>query len=103
MQLGTVNFYDPKGQFIDHRLVEQQANQANISLRTGCFCNPGDGELAGARPPHAVEIAGREGAFLDPADQRRVALEAGGEGVARLQIELHSGSGLRERSARRRR
>jgi selenocysteine lyase/cysteine desulfurase len=26
--------------------VEQRANQANISLRTGCFCNPGDGELA---------------------------------------------------------
>lgn len=42
----TMNFYDPDGQFIDHRLVEMQANQSNISLRTGCFCNPGDGELA---------------------------------------------------------
>jgi selenocysteine lyase/cysteine desulfurase len=42
----TLNFYDADGHFIDHRLVEQQANQENISLRTGCFCNPGDGELA---------------------------------------------------------
>jgi selenocysteine lyase/cysteine desulfurase len=42
----TFNFYDPNGHFIDHRSVEQQANQANISLRTGCFCNPGGGELA---------------------------------------------------------
>jgi molybdenum cofactor sulfurtransferase len=42
----TLNFYDPQGHFIDHRLVEQLANQASISLRTGCFCNPGDGELA---------------------------------------------------------
>ena len=42
----TMNFYDPDGNFIDHRLVEQRANQVNISLRTGCFCNPGDGELA---------------------------------------------------------
>ena len=42
----TLNFYDANGHFIDHRLVEQRANQANISLRTGCFCNPGGGELA---------------------------------------------------------
>ncbi|MBI5879776.1 MAG: aminotransferase class V-fold PLP-dependent enzyme [Chloroflexi bacterium] len=42
----TVNFYDADGHFIDHRLVEQRANQVNISLRTGCFCNPGGGELA---------------------------------------------------------
>ncbi len=42
----TLNFFDPNGHFIDHRLVEQFANQVNISLRTGCFCNPGGGELA---------------------------------------------------------
>jgi molybdenum cofactor sulfurtransferase len=42
----TLNVYDPSGRFIDHRLVEQSANQENISLRTGCFCNPGGGELA---------------------------------------------------------
>jgi selenocysteine lyase/cysteine desulfurase len=42
----TLNFYDSSGHFIDHRLVEQRANAARISLRTGCFCNPGDGELA---------------------------------------------------------
>jgi selenocysteine lyase/cysteine desulfurase len=45
---GTITFslYDPEGQFIDHRLVEFHANRVNISLRTGCFCNPGGGELA---------------------------------------------------------
>ncbi len=42
----TMNFYGADGRFIDHRLVEQRANQAGISLRTGCFCNPGGGELA---------------------------------------------------------
>ena len=42
----TLNFFDPAGHFIDHRLIEQYANRANISLRTGCFCNPGGGELA---------------------------------------------------------
>lgn len=42
----TMNFYGANGHFIDHRLVEARANQARISLRTGCFCNPGGGELA---------------------------------------------------------
>ncbi len=42
----TVNFYDQDDQLIHHRLVEQQANESNISLRTGCFCNPGAGEVA---------------------------------------------------------
>lgn len=42
----TVNFFNPDGVVIDHRWIEQQANTHNISLRTGCFCNPGAGELA---------------------------------------------------------
>jgi selenocysteine lyase/cysteine desulfurase len=45
---GTIalNFFDPRGHFIDHRRVEECANYVNISLRTGCFCNPGGGEIA---------------------------------------------------------
>jgi selenocysteine lyase/cysteine desulfurase len=42
----TVNFYDKDNKAIDHRTIEQQANEAGISLRTGCFCNPGAGEIA---------------------------------------------------------
>jgi selenocysteine lyase/cysteine desulfurase len=42
----ALNFYDRHGHFIDHQLVERRANAARISLRTGCFCNPGAGELA---------------------------------------------------------
>jgi selenocysteine lyase/cysteine desulfurase len=40
------NLHDPAGAIVDHRLVEQAANEVGISLRTGCFCNPGAGELA---------------------------------------------------------
>jgi molybdenum cofactor sulfurtransferase len=45
---GTVafNFFDMDGRFIDHRTVEDRANDMKISLRTGCFCNPGGGEVA---------------------------------------------------------
>ena len=42
----TINFFDRDGQAIDHRIIESKANQVNISLRTGCFCNPGAGEIA---------------------------------------------------------
>jgi selenocysteine lyase/cysteine desulfurase len=45
---GTValNFLDPSGAVLDERLVEREAAAAGVSLRTGCFCNPGAGEMA---------------------------------------------------------
>ena len=42
----TVNFYDPNGQLLDYRRIEELAGLEGISLRTGCFCNPGAGETA---------------------------------------------------------
>jgi selenocysteine lyase/cysteine desulfurase len=42
----TFNFFDRHGKLIDYREVEAEANQVKISLRTGCFCNPGAGEKA---------------------------------------------------------
>lgn len=45
---GTVafNFLDPDGVVVDERLVAAESAAAGISLRTGCFCNPGAGEGA---------------------------------------------------------
>ena len=45
---GTIalNFYDPNGTLFDYREVEEAAARERISLRTGCFCNPGAGEQA---------------------------------------------------------
>jgi molybdenum cofactor sulfurtransferase len=42
----TLNFYDKKNQPLDIRIIEQAASDQKISLRTGCFCNPGAGEIA---------------------------------------------------------
>jgi molybdenum cofactor sulfurtransferase len=42
----TFNLYDSDDRAIDHRSVEERANAAAMSLRTGCFCNPGGGEIA---------------------------------------------------------
>ena len=42
----TMNFYDPDARLLDYRRVEELASEQRISLRTGCFCNPGAGEAA---------------------------------------------------------
>lgn len=40
------NFLHPDGRIVDERYVDRIASQHNVSLRTGCFCNPGAGEVA---------------------------------------------------------
>jgi selenocysteine lyase/cysteine desulfurase len=40
------NFLHPDGSVVDERYVDRVAGRHNISLRTGCFCNPGAGEVA---------------------------------------------------------
>jgi selenocysteine lyase/cysteine desulfurase len=67
---GTVTFimHDVDGRPIDDRRVEELANRVNISLRTGCFCNPGAGEIAhGLTPEHMRGYFGHHDAlsFLD--------------------------------------
>jgi len=40
------NFLHPDGRVVDERYVDRVARMHTISLRTGCFCNPGAGEIA---------------------------------------------------------
>ena len=56
----TMNFYDPDGHLIDYRRVEELAGKEGISLRTGCFCNPGAGEAAEGLTEDDVAAAMRE-------------------------------------------
>jgi selenocysteine lyase/cysteine desulfurase len=42
----TFNLLDARGQIIDVRAVARDAAEAGISVRTGCFCNPGAAEAA---------------------------------------------------------
>ena len=45
---GTIafNFCDPFGEILDCYPIQEEANQCGISLRSGCFCNPGVREIA---------------------------------------------------------
>ncbi len=66
----TVNFFDRDGHAIDHRSIEAEANQAGISLRTGCFCNPGAGEIAlGISKPELAAC------FSQPGHDQRLSLD----------------------------
>jgi molybdenum cofactor sulfurtransferase len=40
------NFIHPDGRVVDERYVDRVAQRHSVSLRTGCFCNPGAGEIA---------------------------------------------------------
>jgi selenocysteine lyase/cysteine desulfurase len=87
MRGGTVTFncYDPDGHLIDYRRVEELASAQNISLRTGCFCNPGAGEIA-----HGLTPADMDAAFAAEGTMTYVELiglmEARGKGVSAVRI-----------------
>jgi len=57
MRGGTIplNILDPAGKMVDERVVEQVAMENLISIRTGCFCNPGAGEIAFSLPGDALD------------------------------------------------
>ena len=59
----TIALYivDPQGHAYDVYDVEKAAADELISVRTGCFCNPGDGEVA-----HDITRAEMEACFADP-------------------------------------
>ncbi len=88
----TFNFYDAEGRPIDHRSVEERAAAANISLRTGCFCNPGGGEVA-------LGLTGTElsSCFKQPAhethltvDDFRMCVDGKSTGAVRVSLGLVS-------------
>ncbi len=58
---GTValNLLDADGRIIDERVVTRDSASRGISLRTGCFCNPGAGEAAFALPLRLLRSAAR--------------------------------------------
>ena len=45
---GTIafNLMDADGAFFPYQIVEREANREGISIRAGCFCNPGAGEFS---------------------------------------------------------
>lgn len=88
----SLNFIAANGQVIDHRYIEEQANQKHISLRTGCFCNPGAGEVALGISPNELHTC-----FTRPDheshltyDEFRLCIDGKASGAVRISVGLVS-------------
>jgi molybdenum cofactor sulfurtransferase len=72
------NFLHPDGRVVDERYVDRLAGQHRISLRTGCFCNPGAGEIAFTISPETL-VGGEFGEGMTLDDYvRAIGLPSGG-------------------------
>ena len=86
----TVNFYDRDGKAFDHLYIEEQANESNISLRTGCFCNPGAGEIALQISRVELDVCftqpGHENRFT--VDDFRLCIDGKSSGAVRISVGM---------------
>jgi molybdenum cofactor sulfurtransferase len=57
----TLNFYSQEEYLLDYRRIEELAKAKGISLRTGCFCNPGAGETAEGLTQDDMQSAFKDG------------------------------------------
>jgi selenocysteine lyase/cysteine desulfurase len=87
---GTVafNLLDPRGRVIDERAVAEATAAAGISIRTGCFCNPGAGEGAFELTTQAWRRAAR--AHIQTMDQYVEFLGLPSGGAVRASLGLVS-------------
>lgn len=84
------NFHDASGGFIDHQGIEARAGERRISLRSGCFCNPGAGELAlGLSPQMMSNCFALSPERMTYADFRRC-VDGGSSGAVRISLGIAS-------------
>ncbi len=86
----ALNFQDPHGEQIDHLDVERRAAARRISLRTGCFCNPGAGELALGITADRMQACIDESAGAAGCQDARRCLDPRGAGAVRVSLGLAS-------------
>jgi selenocysteine lyase/cysteine desulfurase len=84
----TMNFYDPDGHLLDYRRIEELANLRRISLRTGCFCNPGAGETAEGLTEEDMLAGAAGGADMTLPRFMQVIQHRGGKSAGAIRISL---------------
>jgi len=84
------NFVDPAGEVVDAGLVEGLAGAEGISVRTGCFCNPGAGEAALGLSRAELEACFERSPQRMSYDEFRRCLGGKGSGAVRASLGLAS-------------
>jgi selenocysteine lyase/cysteine desulfurase len=86
----ALNFLTPDGRLVDERAVTRDASAAGISLRTGCFCNPGVGEAAFGLRDGDLARAGRALAASDCLDAYLSSVGMATGGAVRVSLGVAS-------------
>ena len=84
----TFNLYDPQGNCLEHRRIEELAGKENISLRTGCFCNPGPGEIAAGLTEEDVRAGFALGPEMNMVNFARLMQDRGHNGIGAIRASL---------------
>jgi selenocysteine lyase/cysteine desulfurase len=84
----TMNFYDPEGHLLDYRRLEELAGEQRISLRTGCFCNPGAGETAEGLTEDDMRAGLAEGDEISLSRFLKVMQTRGGKSAGALRVSF---------------
>ena len=94
---GTVpfNVLDPRGNLVDFWPVEAAAADRRISLRTGCFCNPGASETARGLTARDMEAVFALGQAARLRGSPQAAARPGARRHPRLGGDRHDGAGRR--------
>ena len=92
----TMNFYDPDGHLVDYRRVEELASERRISLRTGCFCNPGAGEAAEGLTESDMQAAMTAGPDMNLAKFVQLMQTRGGKAAGAIRVSFGIASNARD-------
>jgi molybdenum cofactor sulfurtransferase len=84
----TMNFHDADGTLLDFRRIEELAAYQGISLRSGCFCNPGAGETAGHLTEDDMRAGLAEGADITLPRFLQVMQQRGGKSLGAIRVSL---------------
>jgi selenocysteine lyase/cysteine desulfurase len=84
----TMNFYDPEGRLMDYRRVEELAGARDISVRTGCFCNPGAAETAEGLTEYDMLAGAAEGVEMNLWRFQQLVSRRSGKSVGALRVSL---------------
>jgi molybdenum cofactor sulfurtransferase len=84
----TFNLYDPQGHLLDYRRVEELAGEQGLSLRSGCFCNPGAGEIAEGLTEDDMRAAFALGTDTNLTNFMRLMQDRGHKGAGALRASM---------------
>lgn len=90
MRGGTISLtvYDAEGRPFSGQVLEKLAGDAKISIRTGCFCNPGAGESAFNLPKSLMQSLFERGSGIHFIELVQIIYDARGVDVSAVRVSL---------------